>query len=92
MTSLRRPVLLAAALAAAAVAVPVSSPSAAQALPLCVQYVDPLHMGSYQVCPLGGSSSTAPAPVAAPKVPTSVCDVAELVGVTYVKDCEGVIV
>lgn len=29
------------------------SAPAAQARPLCVQYVDPIHMGSYQYCPLG---------------------------------------
>jgi hypothetical protein len=28
-----------------------AAPSAS-AVPLCVQYVDPIHMGSYQVCPL----------------------------------------
>ena len=87
MLPLRRPVLLAAALAAAAVAVPVSSPSAAQALPLCVQYVDPIHMGSYPVCVLGKSG----APLAAPSVPTSVCDVAETVGYRWIKECEGVV-
>ena len=35
---------------AAFVAVPTSS---AQARPLCVRYVDPIHMGSYDYCPLG---------------------------------------
>jgi hypothetical protein len=71
--------------AASFVAVPVATTSTAQALPLCVQYVDPIHMGSYQVCPLGKSGAVQ----AAPKVPTSVCDAAELVGYRWVKDCEG---
>lgn len=32
----------------------VSVPTAtAQAAPLCVRYVDPIHMGSYDYCPLG---------------------------------------
>jgi hypothetical protein len=36
--------------AAAFIAVPTAP---AQAIPLCVRYVDPIHMGSYDYCPLG---------------------------------------
>lgn len=34
---------------AAFIAVPAAP---AQAIPLCVRYVDPIHMGSYDYCPL----------------------------------------
>ncbi len=67
-------------------ALPLSSSSSTQARPLCVQYNDPIHLGSYQYCPLGASTQTV---VAAPPVPTTVCAVTELLGVEYVKDCEG---
>ena len=76
-----RPLLL--LLAAAAVTVPVGTGTAHALPPVCVQYNDLVHMGSYPVCVLGKT--------AGPAVPTSVCDVAELVGYRWVRECEGVV-
>ena len=48
--TMKRLITLVVLVVAGVLAVPAAP---AQAIPLCVQYVDPIHMGSYQYCPLG---------------------------------------
>ena len=81
---MKRIPLLAVALVAGAAPFAVLGGGQSHALPLCVQYNDPIHHGSYPVCPLGGR----PVTQAGPKIPTSTCDIEKAIGVTYVKECE----